>query len=48
MLQLDVLELSKSARQTTGEIALRSLIVHDGTIVLKKGDSTVFESPNIN
>jgi hypothetical protein len=48
MLQLDVLELSKSATKTTGEFALRSLIVHDGTLLLKKGESTVFELPKIN
>jgi hypothetical protein len=36
VLQLDVLELSKPADQTAGQIALRYLNVHDGTIVLKE------------
>ncbi|HEY7221591.1 MAG TPA: hypothetical protein VH985_24680 [Candidatus Binatia bacterium] len=48
LLQLDIQELGKSTAKVTSQIALRYLNVHDGTVVLKKGDTTVFELPKIN
>jgi len=48
VLQLDLQEMMKSPSKTSAKIALRHLIVQDGTIVLKKGEATVFELPNIN
>jgi hypothetical protein len=48
VLQLDLQEMMKSPSKTSAKIALRHLNVQDGTIVLKKGEATVFELPNIN
>jgi hypothetical protein len=38
----------KSPSKTSAKIALRHLNVQEGTIVLKKGEATVFELPKIN
>jgi hypothetical protein len=48
VLEFDVEELIKPATTTSAKFALRQLNVQDGTIVLKKGGSTLFELPNIN
>ncbi len=48
VLELDVLEMSQSPDKTTGQIALRNLNVQGGTIILKKGESVIFELPKIN
>jgi hypothetical protein len=48
LLQLDLQQMMKSSSQTPAKIALRRLNVQEGTIVLKNGDATVFELPNIN
>ena len=48
VLQLDLQEMMKSPSKTSAKIALRHLNVQDGMIVLKKGEATVFELPNIN
>ncbi|HEY3169066.1 MAG TPA: hypothetical protein VGK57_17665, partial [Candidatus Binatia bacterium] len=48
VLELDVQEMMKSSSKTSAKIALRHLNVQDGTIVLKKGEATVFELSKIN
>jgi hypothetical protein len=48
VLELDVEQMMKSSSKTSAKIALRHLNVQDGTIVLKKGEATVFELPKIN
>jgi hypothetical protein len=48
VLQLDLQEMMKSPTKTSAKVALRHLNVKDGTIVLKKGEATVFELPKIN
>jgi hypothetical protein len=48
VLQLDLQEMMKSPTKTAGKIAVRHLNVHQGMIVLKNGDVTVFELPKIN
>lgn len=48
VLQLDLEGLLKSTTKTSAAIALRHLNVREGTIVLKKGEATVFELPEIN
>jgi hypothetical protein len=47
-LQLDIQELGKSTDKTAGQIALRYLNIQDGTLVLKKGETTIFELPKLN
>jgi len=47
-LQLDVQELSVPADKTTGQIALRYLKVQGGIVVLKRGESVIYELPSIN
>jgi hypothetical protein len=48
VLQLDIDEITKAPAQGSTEIALRYLNVHNGTIVLTRGEQTVFELANIN
>jgi hypothetical protein len=48
VLELDLQEMMKSPSKTSAKIALRHLNVQDGTIVLKKGEATVFELSKIN
>jgi hypothetical protein len=48
VLQLDLEEMLKSLSKTSAKIALRHLNVQEGTIVLKKGEATVFELPKVN
>jgi hypothetical protein len=48
VLELDLQEMMKSPSKTSAKIALRHLNVQEGTIVLKKGEATVFELPKIN
>jgi hypothetical protein len=48
VLEFDVEEVMKPATTTSAKFALRQLNVQDGTIVLKKGGSTLFELPKIN
>src|SRR6266508_1545406 len=48
MLQLDIEEMMKSSTKTSTKLALRHLNVQEGTIVLKRGEATVFELPKIN
>ena len=48
VLQLDLEEMLESTTKTSTAIALRHLNVREGTIVLKKGEATVFELPKIN
>lgn len=47
VLRLDIQGMRKSADQATGQIALRNLNVEDGTIVLSKGESVIYELPKI-
>ena len=48
VLEFDVEEVMKPATATSAKFALRQLNVQDGTIVLKKGEATLFELPKIN
>ncbi|HEX7233442.1 MAG TPA: hypothetical protein VF452_23895 [Candidatus Binatia bacterium] len=48
VLQLDLEGMLKSTTRTSPAVALRHLNVREGTIVLKKGQATVFELPKIN
>ncbi len=48
VLEFDVEEVLKPATATSAKFALRQLNVQDGTIVLKKGEATLFELPKIN
>jgi hypothetical protein len=48
VLQLDLEGMLKSTTKTSAGIALRHLNVREGTFVLKKRDTTVFELPKIN
>jgi hypothetical protein len=48
VLQLDIDEITKAPAQGSTEIALRHLNVQNGTIVLKRGEQTVFELANID
>ena len=46
-LSLDVDGILKSKTEDSQEIALRDLIVENGTLVLKRGEETLFELPKI-
>jgi len=48
VLEIDLEEMLKSTTTTSAAVALRHLNVRGGTIVLKKGEATVFELPKIN
>jgi len=48
VLQLDLEGMLKSTTKASAAITLRHLNVREGTIVLKKGEATVFELPKIN
>jgi hypothetical protein len=47
-LQLDFDEIMKAPKSEPAQIGLRHLSIKDGTIVVRKGDKTLFELPNIN
>ena len=48
VLQLDIDEIARAPAQGSAEIALRHLNVQNGTIVLKRGEQTVFELASIS
>ncbi len=48
MIEIDIDEIAKAPTQGSTEIALRHLNVQNGTIVLKRGEQTIFELANIN
>jgi hypothetical protein len=48
VLRLDMQQLTASQDQTVAALALRYLNVHDGTIVLIKGDQHILELPQID
>ena len=46
--QIDIQQLAGSGDDTAASVALRYLNVHDGTIVLTRGDEKIFELPKID
>ncbi|MGH7875256.1 MAG: AsmA family protein, partial [Candidatus Binatia bacterium] len=48
LLHLDVHAFTQSSSQTSLQIAIRRLNVRDGAIVIKNGEETVIELPNLN
>ena len=48
VLEIDIDEMMKPSKESSANFGLRHLNIKDGSIVLKKGGTTVLELPNIN